>query len=174
MKGEIIVAGSSSELDNNLFKLWHINLSKNRDYEDIVLNEVQCRVRRLEKTGSNPDKMPIDAYEGNTYGYIEQMAMYISSNYDKELSVARVANCVGLHPDYANSIFRRAFCHSISEHIAIERIAKAQRRLIFSSDRISSIAYEVGYESLSSFNRTFKRLTGMTPRDYRIEMTVSH
>lgn len=173
MKGEVLVDSRPSELDNMLFKLWHINLSKNRELEDIVGDEVQCRVRRLEKSGGSPDSMPVSAYDSNRYDYIERMAMYISLNYDKALTVVKVAKSVGLHPDYANNIFKRAFCHPISEHITIERIAKAQRRLLFSSDRISTIAYEVGYESLSSFNRAFKKLTGLTPRAYRLEMNTA-
>jgi len=170
MKGEVIIERNPSAFDSFLFKLWHENLSESRDFEDIVSAEIHCRVRRLERSGTNPNTPPMSSYEGNAYDYIERMAMYISSNYDRHLTVGDVAKSVGLNPDYANNIFKRTFCHPISEHIAMERIAKAQRMLLFSSDQISSIAYEVGYESLSSFNRTFKRLTGFTPRAYRSEM----
>jgi len=172
MKGEVIVDREPYDLDSILFRQWHDDCERNKDFEDIVRSEVHCRVRRLEKSGSNPATMPISSYESNMYDHIERMAMFISSNYDKNLSVVKVADTVGLHPDYACSIFKRVFGHTISEHIAIERIAKAQRRLLFSSDSVSAIAYEAGYESLSSFNRAFKKLTGMAPRAYRAEVNM--
>ncbi len=170
MKGEVVIDGSPSELDPGLFKMWHSDSLRGKDMEDIVGTEIHCRVRRLEKSGSDAADLPISSYESNLYDYIERMAMFISANYDKNLNVAKVAKSVGLNPDYANSIFKHVFCHTISEHIAFERITKAQRLLLFSSDSISSIGYEVGYESLSSFNRAFKKLTGAAPRDYRAEM----
>lgn len=173
MKGEVIVDREPYELDSILFRQWHDDCERNKDLEDIVRSEVHCRVRRLEKSGSNPATMPISSYESNMYDHIERMAMFISANYDKNMSVIKVADHVGLHPDYASSIFKRVFGHTISEHIAIERIAKAQRRLLFSSDSISAIAYEVGYESLSSFNRAFKKLTGIPPRAYRTQINTS-
>lgn len=173
MKGRMMVDSKPSELDAHLFKLWHNDLSARKNRSDIVRMEVECRIRRLESSGAVPDAVPITSHQCNSYDYIERMAMFVSSNYDRRLTVGEVAASVGLNPDYANSIFRRAFGHPISEHIAIERIAEAQRRLVFSADHISTIAYGVGYESLSSFNRAFRKLTGLTPRGYRAEVEVA-
>lgn len=170
MRGEVVVDSRPSELDHLLFRRWHKDLAENTDLEDIVMAEVHARVRRLEKSGANPDSMPVSAYEGRIYRNIERMAMFISANYDRRLTVYEVARSANLHPDYANQIFRHAFCHPISEHIAFERIAKAQQRLLCSSDRISTIAYDVGYDSINSFNRAFKKITGLTPRAYRSDM----
>ena len=41
------------------------------------------------------------------------------------------------------------------------------------SDSVEAISYRVGYEDAASFRRLFKRLTGMPPGDYRLELTVS-
>ena len=167
MKGNIIMDNNTFSFDQEIFKLWHDNLLQKKDFEDIVRNEIHCRVRRLEKSEWHSCTLPVSKYEESQYDYVERMALYISSNFDKRITVVDVAKSEGLHPDYANSIFKKAFCHTLSEHIAMERIAKAQSRLLFSSDPITTIAYEVGYESLSCFNRAFKNLTGVTPRRYR-------
>lgn len=167
LKGEVIIDSNPLDFDRSLFDVWHSNLMGNSDFEDIVISEVQSRIRRLEKLGYNPGGMPVSSNECGIYSYVERMAMYISFNYNKRISVTDVANSVGLHPDYANSIFKKVFCHPISDHIAMERITNAQRSLLFSSENISAIAYDVGYETLSSFNRAFKKLTGLSPRKYR-------
>ncbi len=167
VKGNVIIDHNSSSLDQEIFKLWHDNLIQNKDLEDIVRNEVHCRIRRLEKSELHSSPRPAAKLEDSQYDSVERMALYISSNFDKRITVADVAKSEGIHPDYANSIFKKAFCHTLSEHIAMERIANAQTRLLFSSDTITAIAYEVGYESLSCFNRAFKNLTGVTPTTYR-------
>src|SRR5215470_4568854 len=47
------------------------------------------------------------------------------------------------------------------------RIDAAARRLRSSDDKLSAVAAEAGYESVSAFNRAFKRQVGMTPGEYR-------
>ncbi len=165
--GNVIIDNNTSSFDQEIFKLWHNNLLQKKDFEDIVREEVHCRIRRLEKSEWHSRTFPAAKLEDSLYDSVERMALYISSNFDQRITVVDVAKSEGLHPDYANSIFKKAFCHTLSEHIAMERIAKAQSLLLFSSDSITSIAYEVGYESLSCFNRAFKKLTGVTPTSYR-------
>lgn len=168
LKGEIVIDRNPLDIDKSIFFRWYDDLKEDREFEDIVISEVHSRIRRLEKSVVNMEEMPLSSYSSGMYDYVERMALYISSHYNQRLSVTEVASSVKLHPDYANNIFKKIFCHSISDHIAMERITHAQRSLLFSSEKISAIAFDVGYETISSFNRAFKKLTGCCPRDYRI------
>jgi AraC-like DNA-binding protein len=47
------------------------------------------------------------------------------------------------------------------------RIEKAKNLLLNPNLRISEIAYEVGFQSLTHFNRVFRKITGQSPTDYR-------
>ena len=95
------------------------------------------------------------------------MALFIASNFMNPIKVSHVAQAVELNPDYANSIFKKAFGMSISTYLSEQRVLSAQRKLSVNSDSITAIAYESGFNSISSFNATFKKFLGMTPRDYR-------
>jgi AraC-like DNA-binding protein len=53
------------------------------------------------------------------------------------------------------------------------RIEKAKNLLLNPNLRISEIAYEVGFQSLTHFNRVFKRLMGDSPTDYRAQLKSS-
>lgn len=75
MKGGVIIDQAPSELDNHIFRLWYVNLERNKDLEDIVRTEVHCRVRRLEKSGISPEARPITIYEGNIYDYIDRKSV---------------------------------------------------------------------------------------------------
>jgi AraC-like DNA-binding protein len=50
------------------------------------------------------------------------------------------------------------------------RVEKAKNLLLNPNLRISEIAYEVGFQSLTHFNRVFKRVVGQSPTDYRAEL----
>ena len=56
------------------------------------------------------------------------------------------------------------------EFVARTRVEKARNLLQNPKLRISEIAFEVGFQSLSQFNRTFKEVVGEAPRDYRVKL----
>lgn len=55
------------------------------------------------------------------------------------------------------------------QYLAVTRIEEAKKLLTGSDKDITSICFEVGFETLSSFYRTFKQLVGRTPKQYRRE-----
>ena len=78
-----------------------------------------------------------------------------------------IGDAVGLHPDYANTLFRKTFGRTLSEYIIEERIAHAQRKLVSTSDSITEIAFDCGFNSISRFNSAFKKSNQCTPRAFR-------
>lgn len=110
------------------------------------------------------DKSPIISTE---ISQIENMAVFIAQNYKQKLRTSDIGNHVGLNPDYANTIFRKSFGHTLYDHILLERITHAQQLLILSNDSILQIAYDSGFNSISRFNSAFRKINGCSPREYR-------
>ena len=98
---------------------------------------------------------------------VEKMAVYIARNYSNPIRVSDVGKAVGLHPDYANAIFKKTFGCTLSEFIVAERITHAQRKLLASHLSITQIAFDCGFNSVSRFNSAFLKINGCTPREYR-------
>ncbi|WP_067029511.1 helix-turn-helix domain-containing protein [Allomuricauda sp. CP2A] len=98
---------------------------------------------------------------------VERMAMFIASNFTEPIKASDVAREVGLHPDYANSIFKKAFCKTISNYIIGQRVLYAERKLSISDEPITSLAFQSGFSSISRFNAAFKKKNKLTPREYR-------
>jgi AraC-like DNA-binding protein len=98
------------------------------------------------------------------------MACFIARNYTSRIQIKDVAECVRLHPDYAATLFRKTFGTTLNSLITRHRIAHAQRRLITTNERIVNIAHDSGFDSLSRFNRAFKEIARVTPREYRKTM----
>ena len=72
------------------------------------------------------------------------------------------------------------FCKSFRKHTGIHftdyvsrlRIERSKELLINPNLRVSEIAYEVGFQSLTHFNRVFRRIVGKSPSDYRGKLVV--
>jgi len=63
--------------------------------------------------------------------------------------------------------FRKATGLSFTEFVSRTRIEKAKNLLLNPNLHITEIAYAIGFQSLTQFNRTFKKIMGQSPTDYR-------
>ncbi|MBV5311755.1 MAG: helix-turn-helix transcriptional regulator [Prolixibacteraceae bacterium] len=96
---------------------------------------------------------------------------YIGQNYKNPIKVAEIGETVGLHPDYANALFKKAFGCTISDYITEERVSSAKRKLVATDKSITEIAFECGYNSISRFNEVFLKMNSCTPREFRKNFT---
>ncbi len=170
LNGEIqfLTAPEDSELDNRLFKRWVQDItSANSATRDIGALEIRAYLERVALLLSGQAE-----FEGRTnllpMSIVEKMAIYIAGNFTQPIKARDIAATVNLHPDYANTIFKKAFNLTISRYLSEQRILFSKRMLSVSTNSISSIAYESGFNSISRFNATFKKHTGVTPREYRL------
>jgi AraC-like DNA-binding protein len=86
---------------------------------------------------------------------------------DSELGIEPVAAHVNLGRSSFSKLFNEKLGISFPQYIASLRIEKAKELLKGTNLQISEIAFQVGFESVSHFNRTFKKALGITPRAFR-------
>ncbi|MEA5403295.1 helix-turn-helix domain-containing protein [Arcicella sp. DC2W] len=167
LRGEVIVASTEkyAVMDEFMFKNWNGEINQSSNME-LILLEVHARLLRLalETTYNHHEFTSTQKYD---FSVTEQIVVYITQNYLQPISIADIGTAVGLHPDYANSIFKKAFGCTLHEYIIQERISHAQRKLTISNQSITEIAFECGFNSISRFNATFRKMNGCTPREYR-------
>lgn len=92
---------------------------------------------------------------------------FIEAHVGEELSLGRVARATNTSPNYFSEKFKEAVGTNFVKYVARARFEKAATLLRDSDLRISEIAFSVGFQSLSQFNRTFKKFAGKSPTDYR-------
>jgi AraC-like DNA-binding protein len=73
---------------------------------------------------------------------------------------------------YLCKLFRRSSGVTFTEFVSRTRVEKAKNLLLNPNLRISEIAFEVGFQSLTHFNRIFKKIVGESPTDYREHLRV--
>jgi AraC-like DNA-binding protein len=92
---------------------------------------------------------------------------FIDEHSEEEVSLTKVAKLVNISPNHLSDKFKEVTGVNFVDYIARTRTAKARELLDNSNLRISEIAFAVGFQSLSQFNRVFKKLTGKSPSAYR-------
>ncbi len=100
-------------------------------------------------------------------GKINTAIAYLHENFKDDISRENLAAALELHPDSFSRYFRLHTGRKYSEYINELRIKEAIRLISETDDSIISIAMNVGYNSLRTFNHSFLSITGRTPGDFR-------
>lgn len=98
---------------------------------------------------------------------VDRIRAHIEANLHDDLSLVRLAELVHFNPSYLSRMFKQACGVNLSEHIDECRVRKAKELLRQHELKIGEVGVKVGYDSPHSFIRFFKKMTGMTPQEYR-------
>ena len=101
---------------------------------------------------------------------IQKARHFIHENCADEISLRQVAQAVSTSTNYLSEKFRETTGVNFVRYVARARYEKAAALLRESPLRVSEIAFAVGFQSLSQFNRVFKKLAGKSPTEYRAAM----
>lgn len=98
---------------------------------------------------------------------IDRVLAHMHARHAEPIRLDALANIAALSVSGLHRMFRKHTQTTISDYLIRLRIADASARLSGTDQPIQHIASEIGYSSLANFNRHFRRLRGMTPREYR-------
>lgn len=115
---------------------------------------------------SSSDFIPAPARQTPLFALLS----YIQNNFCSECSLREAAKQTGYDYAYLSRLFRAKTGLSFTACVTQYRISHASSLLSHSSDSVSTIAYACGFNTIRSFNRSFRTLTGMTPEEYRKKM----
>ena len=98
---------------------------------------------------------------------IARAKQYIQEHQAEDMSLGQVAKAVNTSTFYFCKMFKKITGINFTDYVSRVRIEKAKNLLLNPNLRVSEIAYEVGFQSLTHFNRVFKKILGQSPTDYR-------
>ncbi|PZE21050.1 helix-turn-helix transcriptional regulator [Paenibacillus xerothermodurans] len=96
-----------------------------------------------------------------------QMVQMIHEQYDQDISLESCADQLKFHPVYLSRVFKREMGVTFIEYLTAYRMSMAKNMLEGTNLKITEIAERLNYNSSTGFIRTFRKLTGMTPGQYR-------
>ena len=109
----------------------------------------------------------VAASENRKSRWLEHARDILHEQFADNITLACLANLVGVHPVYLASSFRKTYHCTIGEYRQRLRIEFACRELSKAHASLAQIALAAGFANQAHFSKTFKRITGMTPAKYR-------
>lgn len=168
MSGEMLV-DEASEMDHAVLERWSEELPQaDANRRRLIIREVEARVTRAALAQTDEAGGGHASSAAGPLRKVSEMARFIAENHAGPLPLKRVADHVGLHPNYATTLFRQHYGMTLNTYLTRMRVCQAQYLLISTDQDVSRIAFETGFRSLSRFYAAFKSVSGRTPRRYRL------
>jgi len=178
--GQVFKAPPSEDEFNNVFKHFgHKSLSKKQlemlkkawlQTNTVEPARYESMVKLLnsfaEQLSQHAESLAI-VEEGSQPVAIAKARKYIHSRLDQPLPLSAVAHQAGLSESHFCRLFKEATGLTLTDYVNRCRIEWAKRELMRPEARVSEIAFLVGYQSLSQFNRSFARIVGLAPTSFR-------
>jgi len=102
---------------------------------------------------------------------ISRAEKYIAENFcDPNISMMSTAKHVGMSSAHFSTVFSQTLGRSFINYLTVMRIEKAKELLATSSMKLASIAMEIGYNEPNYFSHVFRKVEGITPKEYRSRM----
>lgn len=139
--------------------------NKNNHYDDLLLKSALFQLIWFFEKNDN-----ISSYQNNDVhgsSLIHPALEHLTYYYMDSISIDELADKCAISSSHFMSYFKKAVGCSAIEFLTHLRIKAACTALTQTTDDISTIALNCGYNNLSNFNRQFKKITGSSPREYR-------
>lgn len=112
----------------------------------------------------------LSAPDGSSSADIEKILPaleYVDQHYAENITLSGISAVQNLNPSYFCRLFKRASGSSFIDYLNFVRVCKSEKLLLGREESILSVAYDVGFSSVSYFNRIFKKYKNCTPSAYR-------
>ncbi len=137
--------------------------------KDLILNSLLLKLlyisHKYDIYSLGTDKL---TEKEKTIRRILNLQKYINSHYAEALSVSFACEYVKLDYHYFSRLFKQQTGKNFIDYLNSVRILNAQQLLTSSNQSISFISQSVGFQNPSYFNRVFKAVCGVTPKEYRL------
>jgi AraC-like DNA-binding protein len=101
------------------------------------------------------------------YPPLQRVREFVEKNLSEPISLREAASAAGLEEKYFSAFFHRKTGVRFRDWLAGRRVDRAIEILTQHDETITSVAESTGFQDLRTFERSFKRLTGLTPRDFK-------
>lgn len=159
------VLGESREKVTRIFEVFGQSSGLNRlQMAFQVLALVQNESAELQALNQNPINLSLSERDGNR---MDQVIQFLLQERNRPISLQEGADKANMSKEAFCRFFKLRTRKTFTQYLQQLRINEAQKLLLETDLSISTIAFQVGFENLSYFNRAFKSILGVTPREFR-------
>lgn len=132
--------------------------------EEEIRYHLTCALLLLVRQEAMKESLP---EENKTFQIGHLVQKYIDEHYLEDIQLEDIAEELHLAPYYLSRVFRNTVGCPPKQYMVRRRIGEAQSWLLMTDLPVTEIAMKVGYNSVSNFHNTFRKVVGMTPQQYR-------
>ncbi|MDQ7948929.1 MAG: AraC family transcriptional regulator [Pedobacter sp.] len=145
-----------------------VRLNKKHGFDSVL--ELMSILHDL-STSRNMRTLSDSTFSNAEFSYnsrrVEKVMEYINVNFDKQVSLAEVSRIANMTEVSFSRFFKSRTGISFIDSLIEIRLGHASRKLIDTTEAISEVAYNCGFNNISNFNRIFKKKKGCTPKEFR-------
>lgn len=134
-----------------------------RDTYDGMIQLLAFFARQLSSELERLKDQPVEDFPES----VQRTCRFLRQNFDRDIPLEETARIAGVSAHHLCLVFKSATGMTLTEFQNRERIQQAKKLLCSRYSRVSEVALDVGFGSLSQFNRCFQRYTGESPTEYR-------
>lgn len=132
------------------------------------LHELYTKVETQKRHRAELEEEPVQPQEGGEHYVVEQIKLILEKEYRQNFELERLSDRVGMNASYLSRLFKCKTGKTITDYLIGIRITKAKELLKDHPDlKNYEIAEKVGYNDPVYFNKLFKKVCGVTPKDYK-------
>jgi AraC-like DNA-binding protein len=113
------------------------------------------------------DRSAINQAAFSYYPRLERVKEFVSQQYSEPISLSAAARVAGIEEKYFSTFFHAKVGVRFRDWLSHVRITRAQELMSARNHSITRVAHAVGFGDLRTFQRTFKKCTGMTPLEFK-------
>ncbi len=99
--------------------------------------------------------------------WLERVKEFLRENFSEPPTLDELARAAGVHPTHLTRVFRQFERCTVGDYVREARIEYARQKMLGSKEPLVEIALAAGFADQTHFTRSFKRVTGMTPTEFR-------
>ena len=130
------------------------------------IDRMQFEPHRLIEPQDAP-RQPVAALDLQCFHNIGSICAFITENFREDIDSVAIAGSADIHPKYAMSVFKKSTGMTLNEYLNLLRLSYAQALLMHDEGNVLRVAMESGFGSLSTFNKSFRKIAGQSPSDFR-------
>jgi AraC-like DNA-binding protein len=109
----------------------------------------------------------VDGLDHHSSPIVVRICDFIADNFREDIDSTDIAAAADIHPKYAMNVFKKSTGMTLNDYVNLMRLSYAQALLMQDDANVLQVAMDSGFGSLSAFNKSFRRIAGMSPTDFR-------
>lgn len=166
----VIHLGEYESYISNIFLCMQQFVLKERDASADLCDALLSALIELIHQLYIPRKVP--ASDNDQFGSVQRVKLYIDNNFSNDITMECIAESLNMSVSYMAHSFRKLVGCSPGQYIIQRRIGEAQTLLSLTDSSITQISASVGYDNSNYFSTLFKKMTQLSPKQYRCFCTA--